>query len=109
MFFKKKNAKNCWVLFMNLFQDNQEKVMKAVLGAKSATNYLDSKATKFLARGHLAPDADFALSPHQLATYYYVNAAPQWQSINAGNWLRTETNSRIVAAAVSISRGRRPP
>ncbi|KAF6208812.1 hypothetical protein GE061_014553 [Apolygus lucorum] len=83
-------------------QDNQEKVLKTVLGAKSATAYLDSKATKFLARGHLAPDADFALSPHQLATYYYVNAAPQWQSINAGNWLRTETNSRTVAAALNV-------
>jgi len=83
-------------------QDNQDRVIKTILGPKSAAAYLDAKATKFLARGHLAPDADFAHSPHQLATYYFINAAPQWQSINAGNWLRTETNSRIVAAANKV-------
>ncbi|BES96769.1 Endonuclease_NS [Nesidiocoris tenuis] len=83
-------------------QSNQEKVLKAILGPKSATEYLDSKATKFLARGHLAPDADFANSPQQLATYFFVNAAPQWQSINAGNWLRTEVNARTVAAANQV-------
>ncbi len=45
---------------------------------------LDKK--DYMARGHLAPDADFVYESFQDATYYYFNAAPQWQSINNGNW-----------------------
>lgn len=44
-----------------------------------------------LARGHLSPDADFPLIPLQFSTYFYINACPQWQVINAGNWLKVET------------------
>lgn len=44
------------------------------------------RSSRFLARGHLAPDADYPLLGEQDATYYYSNVVPQWQSINNANW-----------------------
>lgn len=55
--------------------------------------------TSFMARGHLAPDADFIFSYEQLSTYFYANCAPEWQVVNAGNWLRVENTARKVASS----------
>lgn len=45
----------------------------------------------------MAADADFVFSSAQFATYFYVNVAPQFQAINAGNWLRVEKIARNLA------------
>nr|AQM58352.1 venom nuclease-like protein 1 [Pristhesancus plagipennis] len=76
---------------------NQLKVFHSVIGEKKTSHYIDEK-NKFLSRGHLAPDADFLFSTWQLLTYFFINVAPQWQSINAGNWLNVETNTRRIAS-----------
>jgi DNA/RNA endonuclease G (NUC1) len=60
-----------------------------------AQKYINT--TSYLARGHLAPDADFIFSSSQFATYFYVNVAPQFQAINGGNWVRVETMARKLA------------
>lgn len=52
------------------------------------------------ARGHLSPDADQYFMQGQLATYFYVNAVPQFQSINGGNWVTVENNVRKLAIQV---------
>lgn len=57
--------------------------------------YFNEKS--FLSRGHLTPDADFLFTSQQFATYYYLNVAPQFQTINQGNWLRVETLTRKIA------------
>lgn len=80
----------------NLYKkENQIKRFEKLFG--STQTYLNSK--NFLARGHLTPDADFILPYEQLSTYYYANVAPQFQVVNAGNWLRVEALARDVAAA----------
>lgn len=65
---------------------NQIKHFNNVLG--NSQNYFNN--TSFLSRGHLTPDADFVFSSGQLATYFYVNVAPQFQDVNGGNWVRLE-------------------
>ena len=54
----------------------------------------------FLAKGHLAPDADFVYKEWQDATYYFANAAPQWQPFNNGNWKAVESEVRHYAEEV---------
>jgi endonuclease G len=49
-------------------------------------------------RGHLAPAADFAFSPHAIrSTFLLSNAVPQKQSVNASSWLRVENAIRALA------------
>ncbi|XP_005182499.2 uncharacterized protein LOC101891285 [Musca domestica] len=60
-------------------------------------SYIDS--INYLARGHLTPDADFVFGYEQLSTYYYANVEPEFQPVNAGNWLRVEELARSVAAS----------
>lgn len=51
----------------------------------------------YLARGHLTPDADYIFGYESLSTYFYVNVAPEYQPVNAGNWLRAEELARKVS------------
>lgn len=39
-----------------------------------------------MSRGHLAARSDFIYGVHQQASFYFLNAAPQWQTFNGGNW-----------------------
>ncbi|ROT83818.1 deoxyribonuclease I [Penaeus vannamei] len=51
-----------------------------------ANTILNPGEQLYFAKGHLAPDADFVTEAEQDATYYYINAVPQWQVFNNGNW-----------------------
>lgn len=75
-------------------KDSQVARFTALLGRRQ--NFFTTKS--FLARGHLAPDADFIFSSGQFATYFYVNVHPQFQVINSGNWIRVENMTRKIAA-----------
>ncbi|XP_059098835.1 uncharacterized protein LOC131892971 [Tigriopus californicus] len=55
------------------------------------------RTSLYLARGHLSPDADFVYDAEQDATYYFVNAAPQFQAFNNGNWKACEGAIRSYA------------
>lgn len=74
---------------------NQIKRLESLLGsAELSTRYVSLKNDFFLARGHLAPKADFVLSAQQKATFFYVNTAPQWQIFNGNNWMYLENSCR---------------
>ena len=52
----------------------------------------------YLTRGHLAPNADFMFGYQQKATTYYINTAPEWHTINSGNWKILEGAIRKYAS-----------
>jgi len=54
----------------------------------------DFDSEKYLARGHLAPNADFIFYSWMDSTYHFVNVAPQWQAFNGGNWMYFENGLR---------------
>lgn len=47
-----------------------------------------------LERGHLAAYADFSMQSWRHASNFYINAFPQWKSINNGNWGMVEAKVR---------------
>lgn len=80
----------------------QVRVFENILGSKAeAQKYINSKM--FMSRGHLAPDGDFLMAAWQWATYYYANVSPQFQSINAGNWLKVERAVRQLAENIGTT------
>jgi hypothetical protein len=76
---------------------SQKKFVSSLVGSEASSQIFHGK-TSYLARGHLSPDADFVFQEWQDATYYFVNAAPQWQSFNNGNWRAVEESVREYAA-----------
>lgn len=42
--------------------------------------------------------ADFLHGSAQMATFWYTNAAPQWQTFNGNNWNALENDARSLAA-----------
>jgi DNA/RNA endonuclease G (NUC1) len=54
-------------------------------------------------RGHLANAEDFAYSEESLrSTFYYINAIPQWPSVNRGTWQSNEKYLREESQNDSI-------
>lgn len=78
---------------MNYRKRTQIEHFESVLGF--AQSYFTDSS--FLSRGHLTPDADFVFSSAQFGTYFYANVAPQFFSINGGNWNRVENIARDLA------------
>lgn len=68
----------------------------------SDRSYGDTKASKFLTRGHLVAKADMIYGSQQRSTFYYVNAVPSWNTINAGNYLIMEQNLRKYATRRNV-------
>ncbi|KAK2581469.1 hypothetical protein KPH14_005136 [Odynerus spinipes] len=60
------------------------------------------KSTQYMSRGHTTAKADFVYGALQMATFWYLNAAPQWLSFNSGNWNSLEGNVRKFASDRSL-------
>ncbi|CAL4066052.1 unnamed protein product, partial [Meganyctiphanes norvegica] len=75
-------------------QKKQKTLFKTLLGSDEA---IVVKKQNYFAKGHLAPDSDFVYGYQQDATYYFINAVPQWQAFNNGNWKALEFSVRDLA------------
>nr|ABA12142.1 40 kDa salivary protein SP11 [Phlebotomus argentipes] len=82
-----------------LYKGQLERFRK-LFGAKQQFVLSSKTSQLFLSRGHLSPEADFTFGTEQHASEMYVNTAPQFQSFNAGNWLRVESRVRALANAL---------
>lgn len=82
-------------------QKSQGNLFKNLVGNVKKSEYYEENGDKFLSRGHLAPDGDFIFGSWQFATYFYINAAPQWQIVNGKNWLTVEKLVRKLGIKVS--------
>ncbi|XP_047004357.1 uncharacterized protein LOC124622628 [Schistocerca americana] len=65
---------------------------------KLGSEYISRNTDYFLSKGHLAAKSDFSLGAQEYATFFYMNAAPQWQTFNGGNWNTMEGDVRSYAA-----------
>ncbi|XP_050342230.1 uncharacterized protein LOC126768260 [Nymphalis io] len=73
-------------------QNNQRNIIGRLVGTNMVGRYITS--TQFLARGHLTAKSDHVFASAQRSTFFFINAAPQWQPFNAGNWNNLEQNLR---------------
>lgn len=69
------------VRFSSVYTQNSQRDRLAVLlgSEEEARKYIS--AGSFFAKGHLTPDGDAVLDTWAGATYFYINAAPEWQVI----------------------------
>ncbi|XP_017062521.1 uncharacterized protein LOC108102284 [Drosophila ficusphila] len=65
-------TRNIHATFKLLFGNNQ--------------NFIPNNRDTIINRGHLAASADFLFGDQMCATFKYVNAVPQFKTINDGNW-----------------------
>merc|ERR1712142_428712 len=81
----------------------KETIAGIVRSDELADKYIgDFDSGLFLARGHLAPNADFIFYSWMDASYHFVNVAPQWNIFNSGNWMYFEIGCRDFAVARSL-------
>ena len=96
-------------------KNSQTEVIESLTGGAGLGQIYVLGGDIYLARGHLAPNADFMTyawqvrhpcpaihhpSSSQDATFSFIDVAPQWQSFNAGNWLDVENGVRFLAEYV---------
>ncbi|CAB3228445.1 unnamed protein product [Arctia plantaginis] len=80
-------------------QAEQKRTIAQYIGQAQADRLITNH--QFLARGHLACKSDYVFATGQRATFYFINAAPQWQPFNGGNWNTLEQNLRARIAAAN--------
>ncbi|CAH1995621.1 unnamed protein product [Acanthoscelides obtectus] len=73
-------------------QKNQTEIFKHLTGTDKYITH-----SSYLEKGHLAPQGDFVYPTSQISSFYYINVAPQWKSINNGNWKSVEYDVRQFA------------
>lgn len=75
------NVNNLYTRFV------QRRTISKILGSDQlGADLIEENGNLFLSRGHLAARSDFIFGLQQQGSFYFTNAAPQWQSFNGGNW-----------------------
>lgn len=85
---------------VNSYYNQQRATINNLLGLdNSSTKYIQDSDDLFLSRGHMIARRDGFYAAQQNATFYMQNIAPQWQTVNGGNWNDLEQNLRNYAEA----------
>lgn len=85
-------------------QRTQLRTISIILGSdKLAAELIQPSRKLFLSRGHMAAKSDFIFGNHQQSSFYFVNAAPQWQTFNGGNWATVEDHLKRFVARRNIN------
>ena len=63
-----------------------------------ANKYIKADKNLFMTKGHMTAKADFVYGIAQSSTFWFLNAAPQWQTFNGGNWNALEVDIRQFVA-----------
>ncbi|XP_058838320.1 uncharacterized protein LOC131694004 [Topomyia yanbarensis] len=84
--------------------NRQRETIATILNSQALADQLvqDLSSGIYMARGHIAARADFIYGTQQNATFWFLNAAPQWQNFNDGNWARIEDSARSFVASRNI-------
>ncbi|XP_055534504.1 uncharacterized protein LOC129723986 [Wyeomyia smithii] len=85
---------------MNRQRETVAKILQSQELADSIVGDYDSM--RYMARGHIAARVDVIYGTQQNATFWFLNAAPQWQAFNEGNWLKIEDSTRRFVAARNL-------
>lgn len=73
-----------------LYKDQWETIARILKSDELADKIIPKDGKFKLNEGHLAPRGNFAFNVFQRATCNRINVMPQFNSINGGNWRRTE-------------------
>lgn len=87
----------------NLYRRATQRItFTTLLGSQAlAEQYIHLTNDYFLSKGHMVAKADFLHGSAQMATFWYTNAAPQWQTFNGNNWNSLENDARSYASRVN--------
>ncbi|XP_016956249.1 uncharacterized protein LOC108028781 [Drosophila biarmipes] len=86
-----------------LYTQKQQNITISEILGMDASPYFNTSGNVYLARGHLSAKTDFVFGAAQQASFFFVNAAPQWQTFNGGNWERIEDSVRKFVADGNIT------
>lgn len=85
--------------------ENQREILKSTLscyGISKCANCNFKQDYGIFNRGHLNPVNTMQDVYEQQSTYYYLNTAPQWKTINKGNWKKSEEFAREMAVHFDV-------
>lgn len=92
-------GRNVDVLYRN---NTQRETLAGILGQQRVDEMYAIHVDAFLARGHLMANVDNIYGSQMRASFYFINAQPQWQVFNGGNWERVESGVRNFIANRNI-------
>lgn len=80
-----------------------KKSLHQILGDQKRVDALLQSDKNRVTRGHMAAAGDFVFRIQQIATFHYLNCAPQWGSFNNFNWNFAEIIIRNIVRSVNES------
>ncbi|XP_037033999.1 uncharacterized protein LOC119072810 [Bradysia coprophila] len=96
-YFGRRNVDNLYT------QVTQRRTLSGILGEEVVDRLYSLHANAFLARGHLMANTDNIYGSQMRASFYFINAQPQFQVFNAGNWESVESGMKQFIANQNLN------